>query len=36
MTAKGKPNQVVVTAIGRELAGFVLTNPLILSDQSVS
>jgi transposase len=32
MTAKGKPNQVVVTAIARELAGFVWSIACITSD----
>jgi hypothetical protein len=36
MTAKGKPNQVVVTAIGRELAGFVWSIACITSDPVVS
>jgi transposase len=36
MTAKGMPNQVVVTAIGRELAGFVWSIACITSDPVVS
>ena len=36
MTAKGKPNQVVVTAIARELAGFVWSIACITSDPVVS
>jgi hypothetical protein len=36
MTAKGKPNQVVVTAIARELAGFVWSIACITSDSVVS
>jgi transposase len=35
MTAKGKPNQVVVTAIGRELGGFVWSIACITSDPVV-
>jgi transposase len=36
MTAKGKPNQVVVTAIARELAGFVWSIACITSDPAGS
>src|SRR3954471_16224935 len=36
MMAKGKPNQVVVTAIARELAGFVWSIACITSDSVVS
>jgi transposase len=36
MMAKGKPNQVVVTAIARELAGFVWSIACITSDPVVS
>jgi len=36
MVAKGKPNQVVVTAIARELAGFVWSIACITSDPAAS
>ena len=36
MMAKGKPNQVVVTAIARELAGFVWSIACITSDPAAS